>query len=53
MENNMSENVIHEKGIDHEPADEDRERVKSIGLLKTCSNLSTKFSHTIDRLFYR
>lgn len=24
----------------------------SIGLLKTCSNISSKFSHGIDRFFY-
>lgn len=49
----MSEKVMNEKERDRERADEDRDQVKSIGLLKTCSNLSTKFSHTIDRLFYR
>lgn len=48
----MSGKQINEKVID-QPADKDSEQVKSIGLLKTCSNLSTKFSHTIDRLFYR
>lgn len=49
----MSGKVINEKDIDREQVDKDREQVKSIGLLKTCSNLSTKFSHTIDRFFYR
>lgn len=49
----MSGKIINEKDIDHEEVDKDREQVKSIGLLKTCSNLSTKFSHAIDRLFYR
>lgn len=51
----MSGKVISEKDNDREQTetDKDREQVKSIGLLKTCSNLSNKFSHTIDRLFYR
>lgn len=49
----MSGKVKNEKDIDHEEADKDRVQVKSFGLLKTCSNLSAKFSHTIDCLFYR
>lgn len=51
----MNGKVISEKDNDREQTepDKNREEVKSIGLLKTCGNLSTKFSHTIDRLFYR
>lgn len=49
----MSEKVMNEKHGKSEQVDNDIEQPDSIGLLKTCSNISTKFSHAIDRLFYR
>lgn len=46
----MSAKTIKEKNA---TCDDDTVQSESIGLLKTCSNISSKFSHAIDGLFYR
>lgn len=45
----MSSKQVNEKGA---KSDDDKKKPDSIGLLKTCSNISSKFSNAIDRLFY-
>lgn len=46
----MSAKQMNEKA---EQSDDDKEQPDSIGLLKTCSNISSRFSHAIDHFFYR
>lgn len=46
----MSAKILNEKST---KSDVDTKQSFSIGLLKSCGKISSKFSHGIDRLFYR